>query len=210
MAGYYIYSIDHGVFHQLTTAPTLDQGHILADSMLESFAESDDERTDFWPDDREALTRLIMDRLVRSDWYSDLSIEDAQTWDDLIFSWQQVTGEELGIDFQCYDYESIYWDCAEIAASKGATMMAEPTFGNNGFRFTPKGPRMESYDPIYSFFLPDQCRELLRQLRSVEPHFASLPDKDEGSPREQFFEGLLPPVVDVVERNRVLWVQTDT
>ena len=49
----------------------------------------------------------------------------------------------------------------------------------------------------------------VEQLQAVESHFASLPD-GEATPREQFFEGLLPSVQNAVDNRRILWVQTDT
>ena len=144
-----------------------------------------------------------------SDWYSDLSYANAAVWDEIIFSLQDEPGKAIGLDFKCYDYESIYWDCAEIATAQGATLMAEPSFGSSGFRYFGKPTSEYSNYPMYSLFSADQARELLTQLQAVESHFASLPE-GEGSPREQFFEGLLPPVKDVVANGRVLWVQTDT
>ena len=162
-----------------------------------------------WPDDRAALARLIMKRLALPDWYSDLSYDDACMWDNVVISLQREPAEQLGLDFQCSDYESIYWDCAEIAAKKGAKMMAEPVFGSSGFRYFGKPTSEYSNYPMYSLFTPAQAQQLLTQLQAVEPHFGALPD-GEGSPHEQFFEGLLPAVQHAAENGRVLWVQTDT
>lgn len=208
MAGYYLYTIDNEVFSQLTTSPTRKQGLLLADHLLECF-DDDDERSEMWPEDREALARLIIARLAQPDWYSDLSYEDANFWDNVVFALQEEPGQRIGIDFECSDYESIYWDCAEIAAEQGATMMAEPTFGSSGFRYFGKPANDYANYPIYSLFTPEQTRQLLAQLEGVEAYFRSLAG-GEGSPREQFFEGLLPTVRSAVDRGRVLWVQTDT
>lgn len=213
MAGYYLYSIGGRVFHQLTTSPTKKQGLALADGILEDFDDLADEfgdpaEADRWPQERGALADVIVQRLAAADWYSDLSADGAQLWDHVVFSLQDEPGMRIGIDFQCYDYESIYWDCAEIAAAHGAPMMEEPGFGGSGFRYFGK-PKSDFW-PMYSLLLPEQSQQLLTQLKAAEPHFASLADEDEGSPREQFFEGLLPPVQHVVQTGRVLWVQTDT
>jgi hypothetical protein len=218
MAGYFIYSIDNGVFTQLTTSPTTEQGLALADSILEEGIEyylndSNDKEAARWPKDREALADVIVKRLALAEWYSDLSPNGAEVWDRIIGALDDEPGELIGIGFRCYDYDSIYWDCAEIAAEHGASMMAEPTFGGSGFRYFGKPPRKHwsrpTYSPMYSLFVPEQTRTLLSQLEAVEPFFASLPD-EEGSPREQFFEGLLPPVRHAAANGRVLWVQTDT
>ena len=162
-----------------------------------------------WPRERAALADLIIRRLAQPDWYSDLSYEDACFWDDVVRALQDEPGERMGIDVQFSDYESIYWDCAEIAAEQGATMMAEPAFGSSGFRFFGKPKIRYGNYPMYSLFLPGQAAQLLAQLERVEPHFRSLPG-GEGTPHEQFFEGLLPAVRGAVESGRVLWVQTDT
>jgi hypothetical protein len=209
MAGYFLYTLDKDVFSQLTTAPTREQGLVLADYLREYLASSDDEPSAMWPGDREALAGLIVRRLALPDWYSDLSYEDAHVWDSVLLSLDGEPGEALGIGFQCSDYESIYWDCAEAAADRGATMVAEPAFGNSGFRYFGKPTSDYSNYPMYTLYTPDRARHLLAQLEEVEPHFRSLAG-GEGSVREQFFEGLLPPVRGAVARGRVLWVQTDT
>lgn len=215
MAGYFLYSIDSDVFTQLTTSPTREQGEVLADYVLEDrafhFEERDEEAgPSIWPEDREVLVERILKRLASSDWYSDLSYADAIMWDDMLHGLSGEAGETIGIDLQCSDYESIYWDCAEIAAQQGASMMAEPVFGNRAFRYFGKPSSEYTVYPMYSFFTAEQTQELLKQLKRVEPHFASLSDDSVGSPREQFFEGLLPTVKDAAAKGRVLWVQTDT
>lgn len=214
MAGYFLYSIDRNVFQQLVTTPTTEQGLVLADHLLDGWDDLSEEFEDKkeaarWPRDRNRLAAWIIERLAKPDWYSDLPWDSAQMWDNVVRSLQDEPGEAIGVDFQCYDYESIYWDCAEIAAAQGAAMMAEPTFGSSGFRYFGKPSGNYSVWPMYSLYLPEQSRALLDQLLAVEPHFATL-ENEEGSPREQFFEGLLPPVRDCVQRGRVLWVQTDT
>lgn len=207
MAGYFLYTLAGGVFAQLTNSPTREQGLVLADHLGEVLEEA--EASALWPRDRAALAGLIRRRLALPDWYADLSYEDARVWDEVVSSLEREPGKAIGIDFQCSDYESIYWDCAEIAASKGATMMAEATFGSSGFRYFGQPTDGRAYCPTYSLFLPEHVRKLLTQLEAVEPHFRSLPGGEE-SPHEQFFEGLLPTVRDAVANDRVLWVQTDT
>jgi hypothetical protein len=213
MAGYFLYTLDTDVFSQLTSAPTRQQGDAIAAFVGEEIDgyrdDCDDPQAFRWPADRAALATLIIERLALPDWYSDLSYDDASIWDSVIFSLQDEPGQSIGIDFQCSDYESIYWDCAEIAAKHGATMMAEPQFGSRAFRYFGKPTSKYSIYPMYSLYLPDQTRKLLTQLDSVTAHFEGLPD-GEGAPREQFFEGLLPTVRDAVAARRVLWVQTDT
>ena len=211
MAGYYLYSIDSGVFTQLTTNPTKENGLIIADALLEEledFLEDIEDEADvaFWPQEREALADLIVKRLAMPDWYADLSLDNAEMWDNVLLMLQDDAGDELGLNFECAKYESVYWDCAELAAAQGATMMAEPNFGGSGFRYSVQPADKEF---MYSIYTPQQAKELLAQLQSVESHFIGLPDEPE-SPREQFFEGLLPPVTNAVENNRFLWVQTDT
>ena len=163
-----------------------------------------------WPRDRDALSALIVKRLALPDWYSDLSYGSANMWDNVLFSLQDEPGETIGIDFTCYDYESVYWDCVEIAAEKGVTMMVKPPFGSGGFRYfgKPSGGEFSVY-PMYSLFNPEEAKGLLAQLESVKPHFESFSDGNEEL-YEEFFEGLLPPVKHAAEAGRVLWAQTDT
>lgn len=214
MAGYFIYNIDADAFTKLTTSPTKEHGLILADFLLEEledYLEDFDNEGDaeLWPREREPLADFIVKRLAMPDWYSDLSMDNANMWDNVLHALQDEPGDELGLDFQCSDYESIYWDCAKIAAAQGASMMAEPVFGGSGFRYSGKPSSEYSVYPTYSFFLPAQVKQLLSQLKAIEPHFASLPS-GEGAPNEQFFEGLLPSVTQAADGGRVLWVQTDT
>ncbi|WP_425395930.1 hypothetical protein [Aeoliella sp.] len=214
MAGYFLYTIDNDAFTRLTTSPTKEDGDALADFILEELEDylddfDDESDAKMWPADRDGLSALIVKRLALPDWYSDLTYDNANMWDNVLFALQDEPGEQIGLDFQCYDYESIYWDCAEIATEQGASMMAEPTFGSSGFRYFGKPSTEYAVYPMYSLLVPDKAKELLAQLQAVEPYFSSL-DEGEGMPREQFFEGLLPPVRSAVENNRALWVQTDT
>jgi hypothetical protein len=152
---------------------------------------------------------LIQRRLAAPDWYSDLSLDSAHLWDNVILALDDEPGEAIGIDFQCENDGYLYWDAAEIAARQGAPMMAEPKFGGSAFRYFGKpSSRYEVY-PMYSLYTPEQTQKLLAELESVGPHFMTLP-KGEGSERDQFFEGLLGPVQQIVANGRVLWVQTDT
>ena len=125
-------------------------------------------------------------------------------WDNIIFGLQEETSEPIGLDFRFPDYESVYWDCVGTAAKRCCKLME--SFGATAFRYSgmPK-----DYDPMYSFYSPDQCKEMLSQLDSMRDHFEALPDV-EGSDREQFFDGLLPPITFAAKNDRVLWVQIDT
>ena len=214
MAGYFLSTVDCDVFTRLTTSPTKADGDALADYIVDDLDDfldefEDESDAEMWPEDRDELSALIVERLAMSDWYSDLSYDNANMWDNVIFSLQDEPGEQIGVDFRCSDYESIYWDCANIATEQGATMMADPIFGSAGFRYFGKPvARYQAY-PLYSVHGPDRVKELLAQLTTIEPHFASLA-KGEVTPHEQFFEGLLPTVRSAAEQGRILWVQTDT
>lgn len=218
MAGYFIYSIDADVLEQLTTSPTKEQALILADSLLDDFGLEDalEEYEEEglvdpskWPLDREALADRIRERLALADWYADLAYNDTTIWDNglLYEGLAGEAGEELGIDFQAENNGELYWDAAETAARRGASMMDGSKFGNSGFRYS--GKSKGDIDVIYSFYLPAETQALLKQLELVAPHFETLPD-EEGGEREQFFLGLLEPVRKIVEAGRVMWVQTDT
>ena len=149
--------------------------------------------------------------LASDDWYRDLEDEDANIVDEFVYAMLDEDVErKLGIGFECSDYESIYWDCAEIAAAQGAAMMQEPTFGSSGFRYSGELARDFGYCRNYSIFTPEQAVELYDQLQNVESHFDSLPDDGEDGFRAQFFQGLLGPVKYAAQNNRYLFVQTDT
>jgi hypothetical protein len=214
MAGYFIYSLDSDVFRKLTTAPTKEQALVLADSIIDDLADLLDEYGDGdaadpakWPLDREALAESIRKRLASRDWYADLTMGDAAIWDNLLYNLSDEAGETIGIDFQCENDGFLYWDAAEIAAEHGAPMMAEPKFGNSGFRHS--GKSRGDIQLMYTFYLPAQTEKLLRQLEKAVPHFETLPDEEDGD-RDQFFQGLLEPVRRIVAAGRVMWVQTDT
>ena len=206
MAGYFIYTLDGDGFSQLTTNPTDSQARTIAD-----YIHNDNSDSHVWPNDIIALTNEIKRRLALDDWYAGLSDDDAGVMDDIVFSLlDNEIEKQLGVGFECSDYESIYWDCADLAAAQGATMMQEPTFGSSGFRFSGDLAHGFGYHRIYSIFNPEEVKELLVQLQNVEPYFASLSGDGEGGVREQFFQGLLPPVKHAAKNKRYLFIQTDT
>ena len=205
MAGYFLYSFNYEVFIDLISTPTKYFAIALADYAVEEI----DEDSDYWPADREALADRIIERLPRDDWYSDLSLEDAEIWNQILRGLFDEVGDENGIDFDVYDFESIYWDGAEEAARFGAAMMAEPVFGNGGFRYSGKPNDPDQPWPMYSLYPPEEAKKLLAQLEAIEPQMATLPE-GEFSPKEQFFEGLLPFVREMVQRGRMIYIQTDT
>ncbi|NNJ25093.1 hypothetical protein [Alienimonas chondri] len=214
MAGYFIYSLDGDAFTQLVTEPTDAQARALAEHLL-----SEDYRDDTakvgWPTELAPLADLVKTRLAKADWYGDLTEGQADVWDNLVHSFAHEPGEACGLDFECTDYESIYWDCAEFAAANGAPLMEEKTFGCSGFRCPPeKRSQLERY---YHLMTPAETRTLHEQLKAVEPHAAALPgfnpkamDDDDESVATQFFLGLYNPVADIAARGRALYVQLDT
>lgn len=214
MAGYYIYSLDGRVFQQLTTTPTKEQALVLAGSIVDDLEDlldeyGDDEAADpeKWPLDRAELAEVIQKRLASPDWYADLNFGDAAIWDTVLYSLMDEAGESIGLGFRCENDGFLYWDAAEMAASHGAPMMAEPNFGGSGFRYS--GKSQGDIGLTYSFYLPAQTQQLLKQLEKAIPHFEKLPDDDDGE-RAQFFEGLLEPVRKIIAEGRMMWVQTDT
>jgi hypothetical protein len=106
----------------------------------------------------------------------------------------------------------VYWDTAEIVEGHGATMLAEPAFGGQGFRNSRKS--WSELELNYTFYLPADVQKLLAQLEKVRSHFETPCDEDEdeewSQEHEEFFEGLLEPARRIAEEGRVLWVQTDT
>lgn len=214
MAGYFLSTLDRAKFEQLTTHPTDDQAGLLAEAFLEEledFLDDVDDEADrqLWPTDEDGLKAFIKRRLAMPDWYADLSLDNALVWDRLHDLFFDEPGEEIGLDPQFSEYESIYWDCAEIAAEQGASMMAEPKFGGSGFRYNGKPSTKYDIYPRYSLYYGEELKQLATQVKSVESHFATL-DEGDGEPREQFFECLLPMVTAAADHDRVLWVQTDT
>lgn len=209
MAGYYLYSLDSGVLSQLTTAPTDEQARLIAQVVAAGLSETlEDEVTrGKWPDDLDEMTAAVKKRLAAADWYSDLTYGEAVNWDDMLHEFSGELGEALNIGFECAsDWESIYWDCANAAAEQGATMMAEPRFGNSGFRYSGNPTSEWNPFPMYTFYEPPQVRELLAQLEPIAGWF----EDQGGEEEEEFMDGLLIPVRNTAEANRVLWVQTDT
>lgn len=214
MAGYFIYSLDAAAFEQLTTAPTAGQGLVLADAVIDDLEDLMDEYDDEdaadpkkWPANRKRLAESIVKRLAMPDWYADLTMGDAAIWDQILRSWMDESGAELGLDFRCDNDGFLYWDAAGLAAKCGAPMMAEPQFGNGGFRYS--GKSKGDVELLYTFYLPAQVKQLLAQLEKTAPHFETLPVQEDGD-RDQFFRGLLEPVKRIVAEGRAMWVQTDT
>ncbi|QDT14541.1 hypothetical protein [Alienimonas californiensis] len=213
MAGYFLYSLDGDAFTQLVTAPTDAQARALAEPLL---AENRGELARVgWPTDLDELTAFVKARLAAADWYGDLSDEQAELWDAVVWSFRSEPGAACGLGFECTDYESIYWDCAEFCEEHGAPALGEPAFGNRGFRCPPSEPGLGGYDRMYRLYLPAEVAALHEQLRAVEPHAAALSDRDPEDDEDeslggQFFLGLYGPVADARARGRALFVQTDT
>ncbi len=215
MAGYFIQSLDAAVFEQLVTAPTTAQCAALADALIDDLEELLDEYDGEdaadpakWPRQRGALAKAIGARLAAADWYADLTLGDSVIWDNgVVGGLDDKPGEAIGIDFRCEQDGFLYWHAAKRAARHGAPMMAEPAFGNAGFRYS--GKSKGDVDLLYTIYLPPQVRQLLAQLEAVVPHFEALPDEPDGE-RDQFFRGLLEPVRAIAAAGRVMWVQTDT
>lgn len=214
MAGYFINSLDPAAFHHLTTAATLSHGLLLADVVLDQLDELMDEYGDedaatarLWPRDRHALARAIQKRLVAPAWYADFTLGDGTIWDGLLHEMITELDHHLGLDVRAENDGYLYWDAAERAAGLGAALMAEPRFGNYGFRYA--GRSRGELELLYTVHLPDVTRTLLRQLEQVAPAFEALPDEEDGE-KAQFVQGLLDPVRRIVAEGRVMWVQTDT
>ena len=213
MAGYFLYSLDGDAFTKLVAEPTDAQTRALAEPLLRDFA--DDLAEAGWPTEVGPLADLIKTRLAAADWYGDLTDERATLWDEVVHSFTDEPGEACGLGFECTDYESIYWDCAEFAAANGAPLMSEKTFGCSGFRCPPeKRSQLERY---YQLMPPAETRALHEQLKIVEPRAAALPgfnpnamEDDDESVASQFFHGLHGPVADMAARGRALFVQLDT
>ncbi|WP_197452188.1 hypothetical protein [Rosistilla carotiformis] len=205
MAGYFIYTLEGSAFSQLTTSPTDDQAMAIAKYLQESVGDSE-----AFPSDLSKLADAIKTRLSSPDWYADLDEDDAEIWDKFVFSLRDDVGKAVGIGFECTDYESVYWDCAEECVAQGADMFKEPEFGSSGFRFHGELAHEYGYHRIYSIFDPETVKRLAEQLSTVQAHFANLPDDGEGCVREQFFDGLLKPIGDAVARGRYIFIQTDT
>lgn len=216
MAGYFIQSLDAAVFEQLVTAPTPAQCRALADAVIDDLEELLDEYDGEdaadpakWPRNRGALAKAIGARLAAPDWYADLTLGDTVIWDNgVIGSLDSEAGEAIGIDFRCEQPADafLYWHAAKRAAAHGAPMMAEPAFGNAGFRYS--GKSKGDIDLLYTLYQPPRVRALLAQLEAAAPHFAALP-ADAGGERDQFERGLLAPVRAIAAAGRVMWVQTD-
>lgn len=209
MAGYYLYSLDPEVFSQLTTQPTDDQARFAAQSLLLVLDEFEADALDAakLTKDLDTLAPLVKKRLASADWYGDLTYHEAVAWDGMLRQFSNELGKQLNLGFECTsDWESIYWDCANAANDQGATMMAEPSFGNSGFRYFGKPTSDWNPFPMYTFYDPQRVQELLAQLDSVAPWFHS----QGGETEEEFVDGLLIPVRNTATAKRVLWVQTDT
>ena len=209
MAGYLLHSLSNEVFQQLITSPTREQALVLADYMLGDVMPYSDEfeffeEPEIWPEDRDALADRIIAHLAQPEWYTGLRIESARKWDLLVQSLRDEPGEALGIDFRYLDDEPISGDCIETKAKLGATMMTD--LGSRGFRYYGK-PAAEDW-PTYSILLPEMLQTLLIQLEGIETKMESSAG-GYGSPRQQYFDVLMPTVREVIAQGRALWVQTD-
>lgn len=212
--GYFLYSLDAAIFHQLTTSPTKAQGLALADGFVDEvevyFDEYEGEDAadpKKWPLRRAALGESIRKRLAAPDWYADLTAGDRVIWDGILDGLTGEPGETIGIDFRCENDGILDWDTATLAANQGASMMADPRFAHSGYRCAPEA--RVHLGPNYSFYLPPETRQLLEQLENVSPHFPTSP-KGKSKDPHPFFQGLLEPVRRIVKAGRVMQVCANT
>lgn len=218
MAGYIIYSLDWPKFRAMIERPTPTQLAILAQGLVEERDNLDGEFDESdpvlgWPTDLESLAPVVAERLVRADWYGDLSEQGRQLWESAFYG-TCMHAEDLAIGFRV-DSDGVYWDVINLIVQRlgdrpeapGKSAMSR--FGTVPFRCpAPARPRYSSYwTPMHSMHPPDEVQRMLAELRSVAPAIEAAEDPDV---REQFTEELLPAVERVAADDRLLFIQVDT
>ena len=219
MSGFMMHSFDQAAFARLLAEPTPGQLSFIAERFEECMARNRHIRRGNcgWPEDQEDLKTAIGQRLGRSDWYGDLSQDAAEIWDLIISA--GLTDERLEIGWHSSPFESVYWDVAEFLADAGATLFAEPTFGNRRFR----DPKRTGGDPEWALYPQNALRELYRQIEQVQPQIAALSfdtlnldptDTDaaltDGSVKAQLLGGLIPWIRHCLQTKSVFFVVMDT
>jgi hypothetical protein len=69
------------------------------------------------------------------------------------------------------------------------------------------GTHLEEWQPMHSIHAPDEVRNMLAELRSVESAIQKAKKKDV---RQQYEEDLLPAITSVADEGRMLFIQVDT
>lgn len=220
MAGFIIYSLDWPKFHAMVERPIPAQLEILAkglaserEDLLGQFDEGDPVMN--WPADAESLAPIIAKRLGRTDWYSDLSLQEQQLWETAFYV-TCMRAKKLNIGFR-EESEGVYFDVITLIVSRLGDSPGTPgksamsRFGAIPFRYQPPAvpPKLDWSDwrPMHSMHSPDEVGQMLSELRSVAPAIEAAKDPDV---REQFSVELLPAVERVAKEERMLFIQVDT
>lgn len=220
MAGYIIYSLDWKKFSALIERPTPEQLGILARMVGEELGDLDGEFEEgdpvlSWPQDPEALSRLIAQRLAQPDWYGDLSEVGKNLWEGTMFS-ACMNSEELGLglDFRV-DSDGIYWDLIELAREhynvppNAVNEVALSAFGLQPFRYVPVPPSAapwEDWHPMHSMHTPDVVQRMQQEFLNL----ASVVEEADEDVQQQYNEELMPALEAIVNDGRLLFIQVDT
>ena len=224
MAGYVLYSLGWDSFQRFIDAPSDEQCLVFAGifaGYLDEYLPAE-ERGDGWPEELNALADLAGQRLVRSDWYGDLSEAAKTAWEAAVFLFCQDEGGS-DVDF-AFESDGVYWDVIDIARrhyglnDDTINELVVSQFGTRPFRYRPEvRPRSllkrltsvsgrEPWRAMHSMHAPSDVRRLANELQAARPTF----EEADGGNLEDYETELLPVVEKVAQEGRMLFVHVDT
>lgn len=214
MAGYLLSSIDPAEFGRLMEAPTPRDLEVLARGISDGLDANDGQfeagdPVAEWPSDRAELARIASTRLLRDDWYGDLTATGKNIWLGAIIDWCQAS-PGFHFESQCY------WDVVEITQrSAGVTPgvvvpdVAMSAFGSRPFRYH----QPPDYVPDLDAWYPGHSLHLLPEVARMLPELESARSAIESAPRpetmDDFEQHLLPTIKKLVDEQRILFVLAD-
>ncbi|MGH7137466.1 MAG: hypothetical protein ACREHD_17110 [Pirellulales bacterium] len=238
MAGYIIYSLDRDKFQSFVTNPTdkqllafarhiseqrgsaddeLDDDDMEDDDMEDDDAEEDREEADpirEWPTEPAELCDVLKERLARPDWYGDLSDAGKDVWSEAIWAFCCEEGPD-GVGFRA-DHDGIYWTLLDLAwkrlnveADQVLPEVALSAFGQRPYRYHPDPHAERDFDawhPMHSMHTPDEVRKMLDELRTVAPAIEASKNQE----AIHAYDAVVPILEQLVEENRMLFIQVDT
>lgn len=188
MAGYHIYSLDWDKFRRFADQPTRSQLLAFAKKISDGLDQYDQkfeagDPVHDWPSAPEELSGILKQRLLRPEWYGDLSDVGKLIWERALMNFcDRAKKKDMGFRVES---DGVYWDVIDLARRHHGLPRDKMTsailshFGARPYRYQDPGERpfrWGSWTPGHSMHTPEEVGRLLEELRAAGPTILSAPD----------------------------------
>lgn len=217
MAGYFTYSISWEKFKQFVESPTNAQLSTFAKALDDHFEDYlEDGHSDAdpmpiaerWSLDGEDAENAIREHLRKHDWYANIDQYSQRIWSESI----QRLCESFNLRAES---DGIYWNLIEIAKRElgdKSDKHVVARFGRCPYsvdsieKHEPVNFGEAWWDPYHSLHPPDEVARLVDELQSIRDAIMNSGDTQAMSD----FEELMPALIKITKKNRMLYVTVDT